>query len=61
MEDWKICSPFSEQFDVFYQREVKEKENRTGASGGFLNGCPKRSDAKRQTGAWYIAHLKQKR
>jgi hypothetical protein len=30
-----------EQFDVFYQREVKEKENRTGASGEFLNGCPK--------------------
>jgi hypothetical protein len=40
-EDWKICSPFPEQFDAFYQREVKEKENRTGASGEFLNGCPK--------------------
>ena len=40
-EDWKICSPFPEQFDVFYQREVKEKENRTGASGEFQNGCPK--------------------
>ncbi len=39
-EDWKICSPFPEQFDVFYQREVKEKENRTGPSGEFLNGCP---------------------
>jgi len=27
----------------------------------FANGRPKRYDAKRQTGEWYIAHLKQKR
>jgi hypothetical protein len=27
----------------------------------FLTGCPKRSDALRQTGAWDIAHLKQER
>ncbi len=27
----------------------------------FPNGYPKRSDAQRQTGVWYIAHLKQKR
>jgi hypothetical protein len=32
-----------------------------GIHSPFCNGCPKRSDAKRQTGAWYIAHLKQKR
>ena len=40
-EDWKICSSFPKQFDLFYQKEVKEKENRTGASGEFQNGCPK--------------------
>jgi len=39
--DGKICSPFAEQFHVFHQGKVKEKENRAGAHGELLNGCPK--------------------
>ena len=42
-EDGKICSPFAEQFHVFHQGKVKEKENRAGAHGEILNGCPKLS------------------
>src|SRR5258707_7227148 len=36
-EDGKICSPFAEQFHVFHQGKVKEKENRAGAHGEILS------------------------